>query len=682
MNTPITINFSLPEAVQPEKRHLAARSGMSTLWWAMRQGILAARESRNTLPWLAPEKARELFDRWLRGEYAQVQWAWELMEKYDETLFAVKRARLSALQDMPWQVVIDADAVGEDAARQQLAEAQKQHLNTLLGNVENLRASLRHLGTADFRGYAVLEVCGTDERMRWEIIEPWLLVRPNLAGPFMYNEKAEDTPSRPELLDTERVLLREAEPIDLPAMFLLTAKHHGTKAWDAFLDTFGIPSIFLETPPNTTEEQALEYQQKVEDIVGEGRGTIPNGAKFHTVETGQKETKSFQDRADWCKNALLILATGGLLTITAESGSGTLAGNAHADSFERLCNASAQDISEVVDFQFCRRKLKERFPGQPILAHFELAPEQPDDRAAQAQILATLAGAGFKPSAEVVSEMMGFEVTEAQPPQMPGMPMLNTAASSIITNSAGAPPAKDPLSEAEMNALQSLASGKLSAEGLQGASNAMAGALQSAITNSESEDCRAKDPEHCRVHGEQSEAEDAALARSSMEGAGHSKEIARVIGKEPRQRLTSEQASEAREFMKQSTAIKKQIKERLPEHGGLKLDMLEESVRGAVMTRKAVGEMLSRKAIHASLSNGCPVAAHVEAVERASEIAPRAKKVGEQPGMKEGDKTAKITHLETEFTAADKKNYIAHYTVHHPKDKKEPPRLYFMYLRK
>ncbi|MCH5285258.1 MAG: DUF935 family protein [Akkermansiaceae bacterium] len=543
----VSITFAPAEAVREEKRHLSARSGLSALWWAMRRGVLAARESRNELPWLAPEKARELFDRWLRGEWAQPQWAWELMEKYDETLFAVKRARLAALNEMPWQVVVDADAVGDDAARQALAEAQRQKLVELLGNVENLRAALTYLGMADFRGIAALEITGNEERMRWEVIEPWLLCRPNLAGPIMYNERAEDTPAHPELLERERVILRTAEPIDLPAMFLLTAKHHGTQAWDAFLDTFGIPSIFLETPPNTTEEQAQEYQQKVEEIVGEGRGTIPSGAKFHTVETGQKETKSFQERADWCKNALLILATGGLLTITAQSGSGTLAGNAHADSFERLCAATAQDISTVVDFQFCRPALQSIFPGQPILAHFELAPEKEEDLAAQAQIIATLAGAGFKPSAEVVSEMMGFEVAAVEQQADFGSRILdvgfNSSAASpqAVTNSKAETPApqapnfqiqnqtskiqnhpnsEPPLSEAELAAFATLATPNparmaqrqreveaalRAAADLPAADapQAPSSQIQNPTSNIQnSEDCRAASPEHCRAHGE------------------------------------------------------------------------------------------------------------------------------------------------------------------------------------
>ena len=518
MTEAVTINFNASHAqarrASAEGRHLTARTGMHEAWWSMVQSLLAQRERRNMLPWLTPEKSEELFEAWFRGETAELQAVWHMLERYDETLHIVLRARLGAIEDMNWSVTVDASAVGDNAARQQLADAQKDYLNAVLGNVENLRQALRHLAMADFRGVAAVEVTGSEAHMRWEVIEPWLLCHPVANGPWMYNANADPHPYAPEHLDAESVILREAEPINLTAMFLIVAKRHGILAWDAFLDKFGIPSVFLETPPNTTEEQAAAYDALMLDLIGEGSGTIPAGAKFHTVETNKDSTDAFERRAKACDQGIIILGTGGLLTITTEAGSGTLAGNAHADSFARLCAATARDISEAVNYQFCRRRLAEKFPGQPILVAFELAPEKEDDRAAQAQMLATLAGAGFKPSAEVVSEMMGFEVAavEQQPEVGSRMfevgsinnggfaaPIMNSTASGSAVNSIngqlsivnGQSPESSPLSESELAALNALASGGITAEGFaeatQTAYQALAGTMQDAVTNSESE---------------------------------------------------------------------------------------------------------------------------------------------------------------------------------------------------
>ena len=147
--------------------------------------------------------------------------------------------------------------------------------------------------------------------------------------------------------------------------------------------------------------------------------------------------------------------------MATEAGSGTLAGNAHQESFERLCAATARSISECINRQFCRRILREAFPDQPQLAVFELAAQQEDDLTEQAQLIATLSSAGFRPSAETVSEMMGFEVEAVEP--TPATPSPFSPGISPITNretdTPSTPDASAPLTQAELDALQSLSKG-------------------------------------------------------------------------------------------------------------------------------------------------------------------------------------------------------------------------------
>lgn len=400
----------IPACADAALRHESARSGVEVLLYRLLQSALVQKERRNDLPELTPARARELYEAYRRGEMADVQLMWDQLEERDETLFTVLHARLGALAEMPWAVNIDAD-LAEDM--QPLAEQQQTQANELLAAVENLPEALVHLGMADFRGVAALELTGNAARMRWEVIEPWNLCRPVRRGPWYYNAEATATPTRPEELDLSAVIIREAQPIDLPAMFLICAKYLSVHAWDAFLEVFGIPNIFLEMPPATPEEKALEFDAVVQRLIGEGRGTIPNGAKFHTVETSKDNTQSFEARAKWCNEAIIQLATGGLLTVTTQSGSGTLAGNAHSDSFSRLCAASARSISAAVNRQFLRPALEAAFPHSPILVSFELAPEPVDDRLQVAQLIATLASAGYRAKEDDVAELMSMQFTAA-----------------------------------------------------------------------------------------------------------------------------------------------------------------------------------------------------------------------------------------------------------------------------
>lgn len=400
----------IPARAAAETRHLTARSGLEVMLYELLQHALVQKERRNDLPELTPQRARELYEAYRRGEMADVQLMWDQLEERDETLFTVLHARLGALAEMPWTVNIDAD-LSEDM--QPLAEQQKELANKLLAAVENLPEAITHLGMADFRGVAALEVTGNAARMRWEVIEPWNLCRPVRRGPWYYNAEATSTPTRPEELDPAAVIIREAQPIDLPAMFLICAKYLSVHAWDAFLEVFGIPNIFLEMPPATPQDKAMEFDAIVQRLIGEGRGTVPSGAKFHTVETSKDNTQSFEARAKWCNEAIIQLATGGLLTVTTQSGSGTLAGNAHSDSFSRLCAASARSISAAINRQFLRPALEESYPHAPILVHFELAPEPVDDRLQVAQLIATLASAGYRAKDDDVAELMNMQFTAA-----------------------------------------------------------------------------------------------------------------------------------------------------------------------------------------------------------------------------------------------------------------------------
>lgn len=447
-------------------RHLTARTGEQVNVTGLALDILTQREQRNELPWLTPQRAVELYEAWRRGELADVQRVWEQLEETDDTLMTVLDKRQRALEDMPWAILTDAEAIGDDAERARKAELQQTYLRTVFNAVENLEDALVHLGMADFRGVAALEITGNMQRMRWEVIEPWCLARPVRRGPWMYNAKADVTFSTLEEMEKERIIVREARPIDLACMFLIVDKMHAIHGWDAFLDVFGNPSIFLELPQATNEQMAKVYDALAKRIIGDGRGTVPSGSKFQTVETRQNNCDSFEKRAKWCADAIITVATGGLLTVKAESGSGTLAGNAHADSFENLVAGSAASISATINKQFTRRLLAEAFPNDPPLAYFSLAPEPADERMQTAQLLATLKTAGWQPTQEKVAELMQMEVepVPAAPTTAPDE-SAQPHTQPLVNRSSGLQPAEDtdtaepPLNEGELAALRLLGGG-------------------------------------------------------------------------------------------------------------------------------------------------------------------------------------------------------------------------------
>ena len=434
--------------------------------------LLRAKRTQNPLSGLNPAKVRRLYELYREGKYADVQLAWDALEEYDDMLGTVLERRQSALGEMEWDVLIDARAVGEDAALQALAEAQQDYITRRLREVENLSDAIKWLGLANFRRYSALEVIqevrGTNYEVRserWLPIHHWLLCRPALEGAWCYNELAETSCTRTEPIDMSAVILREvARPIDLVAMFLISAKEAAIDGWDSFLEVFGNPALFFKMPAGTSDDQRDEYASIIKEISSDGAGVYPDGGEIHTVETSAANADAFSSRAEWCDKALVRRATGGLLTVLAESGSGTLAGSAHMEAFRQIAANDAISIAECINRQYVRRRIAAEFPGMPVLVYFTLTQPVINDRAATVNMLCQLAGQRWRATDEAVSEEVGMEVhtEEVQSTNYEVRSENSAPAGQVPVMNAGAMPDKPnqeeepPLTENELAAFRGL----------------------------------------------------------------------------------------------------------------------------------------------------------------------------------------------------------------------------------
>lgn len=378
--------------------------------------LLSARRSKeviNPLRGLTPEQAKKLYEEWREGKYANVQLAWSALEDIDDMLGTVMDNRLSAIGQMPQDILIDSDAIGDDTELAALAEEQKQCIAYYMSKVVNLSEAIAFLATSTFRGYAHLEIVDNIRTIEWMPIDQWLVNRPCHRGAWYYNPDASNSFARCFEMDETNLIIREsARPVDLTAMFAIVAKSHAVDGWDSFIDVFGNPSIFFEMPPGTSDERANDYNDMVDAVIGDGRGSYPNGGKFSTIETTAKGGETFQQRADWCNKQIVRRATGGELTVLAESGSGTLAGGAHMDTFLRLASSEGAQISEIINSSVIRRLLNKHFPGQKHLAYWSLGFDE-DNTDQEVTRITQLATAGYRVTKDNVSEVTGFEIEES-----------------------------------------------------------------------------------------------------------------------------------------------------------------------------------------------------------------------------------------------------------------------------
>ena len=348
-----------------------------------------------------------------RGNYARLQWLYRFVEKRNSTLRAVLQRRQAALTRLDWDIRVRSDAAS--AGPRTLAARQAAVLREAYERIANLREAVTFLAFAEFRGYAHLERI-FDRHGRVIELRPvpqWFWARLGPDAPWQYNATARPGLPMPQdpVMSPEHFVLREVEsPIDEIAVIAHVRQSLSQKDWDGFVETYGLPPLFLELPPDIPAEREAEYQAQAEAIIGDARGTVPHGTQIHTVDSGARGQNPFAEHLAYQDQVIVLAATGGKLTTLAESGSGTLAGNAHQQTFDDITEGEAAVISEIFQRQFDAPLLARAFPGQPQLAYFELAATRELDSADVIAQALTLAKAGYEIDPAELSEKTGYKL--------------------------------------------------------------------------------------------------------------------------------------------------------------------------------------------------------------------------------------------------------------------------------
>jgi phage gp29-like protein len=349
-----------------------------------------------------------------RGNYARLQWLFRFVEKRNSTLRAVLQRRQASMTRLDWDIRLH-DATTTTANPRTLPARQAAVLRDAYERVGNLREAVTFLALAEFRGYAHLER-HFDARGRTVALQPvpqWFWARLGPDAPWQYNAQARPGLPMPgdPVLDPARFIYRENDsPIDEIAVIAHVRQSLSQKDWDGFVETYGLPPLFLELPPDIPAEREAEYQAQAEAIIGDARGTVPHGTKIHTVDSGARGQNPFAEHLRYQDELIVLAATGGKLTALTDSGSGTLAGGAHQRAFDDITEAEAALISEVFQRQFDGPLLAKTFPGQPQLAYFELAATRSLDPGDVIEQALKLARAGYEIDPSELSEKTGYRL--------------------------------------------------------------------------------------------------------------------------------------------------------------------------------------------------------------------------------------------------------------------------------
>lgn len=386
------------------------------------------RERYNPLRGLNIARAVALLEQYQRGELADPCWTYFFIENTDADLFALVERRTSALMELDWSVKpissrwtkSDPRAKDFDAG---LADEQVAALREAYEGIDNLYEAIKHLAMSSFRGFAHCEKYRNNDGdvYHLELVDQWNVVRDLLKGPWRYNPEAMSTTyaalGSDMDINPDDFLIRESRRhIDRLGLIKFIRANLSQKDWDAFIEIYGIPSGVVIGPANIAKDREAEYLNAAQNIAEGGSGYLPNGSDYKPND-GPRGTNPFKEHLDYLSEKLILAGTGGMLTMLAQSGSGTLAGNAHADTFNSIAAAEARKISEIFQRQLDTEIIDRNFPGQPCLVYWELNPNEEIDPEKIVEQALKLRQAGYAMDVDQLSEKTGYSLTLAALPE-------------------------------------------------------------------------------------------------------------------------------------------------------------------------------------------------------------------------------------------------------------------------
>lgn len=386
------------------------------------------REQYNPLRSLTIERAIQLLEQGERGEFADLQWVFRLIEKRDAVLRAVVKRRLAAIKKLDWEIKIVAEL--PEGASQAQAEAQQKTLRAAYEMIDNLTEAVGHLARAEFRGFAHLNKHrnGDGDVTHLEPLDQWNFVRDGMYGDWYWNPSGEVanatsgkvTKIDADLLAREFIVREEDMPIDEIALIIYLRKALSQKDWDAFIEIYGIPSGIVIMPPNIPNGREEDYEESATQIAEGGGGALPNGSDYKPNDQ-PRGTNPFKEHLDQQNSDLVIAGTSGKLTMLNDAtGLGSGQSESHQDTFDQLAEAEALEISELFQRYFDAEILQANHADEPVLAYFELCAQTEEDVTSIVQHAQGLSAAGYHISTAQLAEKTGYELEEKEAPAMPG----------------------------------------------------------------------------------------------------------------------------------------------------------------------------------------------------------------------------------------------------------------------
>lgn len=393
------------------------------------------REQYNYLRGLMMARAVALLENGLMGDYPELQRVYALAEMSNGTYVGLVERCLAPFAEFDWEIKTVEEKKLPTGTTPAMADAQAVTLRNAYDAIKNLQEAIEHVALADFRGYGHLQKQRADgladgDVVHLECLPQWKFSRDGMFGDWFWNPQmasttspaatlGEDNRIGSATLPREDFIIREVRcPINRVGLQFFIYTKLAEKNYAGFMEIYGIPGGVVTMPPNIPENEVADFEAAAKAVAEGGSGAIPNGASY-TANDSPRASDPFLPFLKYWQEQLILAGTSGKLTMLAESGSGTLAGGAHEDTFKIVAAARAKKISEAFQRDFDADVLARNHAGEPVLAYFELCSQDKVDVTALCTNVQTLNNSGIKVDPDWLEEKTGYEFVEADDTETP-----------------------------------------------------------------------------------------------------------------------------------------------------------------------------------------------------------------------------------------------------------------------
>ena len=372
-------------------------------------------ERTNPLIGVSIRTAQSIFDTARSGDTQRLHWLFQEIEAANPVLFTCIDRRQSAIAGFQLKVSALPSQEGE------LADEQKDAVESFLSGIENFTEMLEHLDSAFFRGFAlaqpIWEADGTVREVRlhnsWEFLvhDGILYHNPDCNG---------FTRAAVPCADAGLIGIQRRRAIDYPALSIHIRHAVSERDWGRFLERYALPKPAVTMAQNATNADRNDYITAAKAVENGQVSVWPSGSSITDFAGGSRGTDPFGNFIEHQEKLTVLLATGGTLTSLAQADTGSLAGGAQMKVWQEIVRRDAGVLSQAVMRSLIKPFLANKFGAQPCTVEFAL--DFPAERTAKeaAEVAATLKNAGWRVDQGELEKAVGFTLErEETAPQMP-----------------------------------------------------------------------------------------------------------------------------------------------------------------------------------------------------------------------------------------------------------------------